>query len=108
MKASQSEINAMQEKVTEAQRRINELQQAKKAKDQRFVLSKEQQDELTKLRRDEADTNKRLKLLKKETRKKIVARENLHKWMDILAVPVAVSLSGIVMAMVKGRKTSAK
>jgi len=69
VKASQSEINQMQEKVNEAQRKINELQQAKKDKDQRFVLSPEQQAELTKLRKDEAETNKRLKLLKKRNQK---------------------------------------
>jgi len=108
VKASQSEINQMQEKVNEAQRKINDLQQAKKDKDQRFVLSPEQQAELVKLRKDEAETNKRLKQLKKETRKKIVARESFHKWMDILAIPLAVSLSGVMIAVVKGRKTSAK
>jgi gliding motility-associatede transport system auxiliary component len=108
VKASQSEINGMQEKVNEAQRKINELQQAKKDKDQRFVLSPEQQQELVNLRKSEADTNKRLKELKKETRKKIVARESFHKWMDILAIPLAVTLSGIGIAVVKGRKTSAK
>jgi ABC-type uncharacterized transport system involved in gliding motility auxiliary subunit len=108
IKASQSEINGMQEKVNEAQRRINELQQAKKDKDQRFVLSPEQQQELVNLRKSEADTNKRLKELKKETRKKIVARESFHKWMDILAIPLAVTLSGIGIAVVKGRRTSAK
>jgi ABC-type uncharacterized transport system involved in gliding motility auxiliary subunit len=108
VKASQGEINSMQEKVNEAQRKINELQQAKKDKDQRFVLSEEQQAELVKLRKDEADTNKRLKQLKKETRKKIVARQSFHKWMDILAVPLAVSISGIMISVVKGRRTSAK
>jgi ABC-type uncharacterized transport system involved in gliding motility auxiliary subunit len=104
----QSEIKRLEDSKGEAQRKINELQQQKKDKDQRLVLSKEQLDELTKLRKEEADTGKRLKQVQKDFRKEVVSLQTTLKWVNVLAVPVAVALSGILIAVVNRRKTSAK
>jgi len=104
----QSEIKRLEESGQEAQRKINELQQAKKDKDQRFVLSPEQQAELTKLRKQEAETRQHLKQVQKDLRKEVVSLQTRVKWMNILTVPLAVAVSGIVLAGVKSRKTSAK
>jgi len=104
----QSEIKRLEEGAQEAQRKINELQQAKKDKDQRFILSKEQQDELAKLRKQEGETRKHLKQVQKDLRKEVVSLQTRVKWINILAVPVAVAISGVVLAGVKSRKTSAK
>ena len=57
----QSEIKRLEDSAAEAQRKINELQAQKKDKDQRFILSPEQRAELEKLRKEEADTRKRLR-----------------------------------------------
>lgn len=104
----QSEIKQLEDNGQEAQRKINELQQAKKDKDQRFILSPEQQAELTKLRQQEADTRKHLKQVQKDLRKEVVSLQTRVKWINILAVPIAVAASGLVLAGVKSRKTSAK
>ena len=104
----QSEIKRLEDSGQEAQRKINELQQAKKDKDQRFVLSPEQQAELAKLRKQEAETRKHLKQVQKELRKEVVSLQTRVKWINILAVPLAVAISGVVLAGVKSRKTSAK
>ena len=104
----QSEIKQLEDKANEAQRRINELQQQRKDKDQRFILSPEQAAELTKLRRDEAETRKHLKQVQKDLRKEIVSLQQRVKWLNIWAVPLAVTASGIVVAIIKRRKTSAK
>ncbi len=104
----QSEIKKLEESKAEAQRRINELQQQKKDKDQRFILSPEQQAELAKLRQEEANTGKRLKQVQKDLRKEVVSLQTWLKWLNILAVPAAVTASGIVIAVVNRRKTSAK
>lgn len=104
----QSEIKGLEDKAAEAQRKINELQQQKKDKEQRFILSPEQTAELAKLRSDEAETRKRLKQVQKDFRKEIVSLQTTVKWMNILAVPAAVTASGIVIAVAKRRKTSAK
>lgn len=104
----QSEIKRLQDSASEAQRKINELQQQKTDKDQRFILSPEQTAELAKLRTDEAETRKHLKQVQKDLRKEVVSLQNTVKWVNIMAVPIAVMASGIVLAFVKRRKTSAK
>ena len=104
----QSEIKQLEDNASEAQRKINELQQQKKDKDQRFILSPEQQTELANLRKQEVETRKHLKQVQKDLRKEVVSLQNTVKWMNILAVPIAVMASGIVIAVVKRRKTSAK
>ncbi len=104
----QSEIKRLEDSAADAQRKINELQAQKKDKDQRFILSPEQRTELEKLRKEEADTRKRLKQVQKDLRKEVVSLQTRVKWINILAVPLAVAATGIVIAVVKRRKTSAK
>src|SRR5439155_9061246 len=104
----QSEIKKLEESAAEAQRKINELQSQKKDKDQRFILSPEQTAELAKLRKEEAESRKRLKKVQKDFRKEVVSLQSELKWMNILAMPAAVALSGVVIAVAKRRKTSAK
>ena len=104
----QSEIKRLEESASDAQRKINELQQQKKDKDQRFILSPEQTAELAKLRKEQAESRKRLKKVQKDFRKEVVSLQSTVKWMNILAVPAAVTLSGVVIAVAKRRKTSAK
>jgi ABC-type uncharacterized transport system involved in gliding motility auxiliary subunit len=107
-KKFQSEIKQYEEKAADAQRKINELQQQKKDKDQRFILSPEQTAELAKLRKEEAEARKRLKKVQKDLRKEVVSLQKSVKWTNILLVPAAVTLSGVVIAVAKRRKTSAK
>jgi gliding motility-associatede transport system auxiliary component len=104
----QNEIKRLEDTASDAQRKINELQQQKKDKDQRFILSPEQQAELVKLRTEEAETRKHLKKVQKDLRKEVVSLQTTVKWFNILAVPAAVTLSGVVIAVAKRRKTSAK
>ena len=104
----QSEIKRLEDSASEAQRKINELQQQKTDKDQRFILSPEQTAELAKLRTEEAESRKHLKQVQKDLRKEVVSLQNTVKWVNILAVPMAVMASGLVIAFVKRRKTSAK
>jgi ABC-type uncharacterized transport system involved in gliding motility auxiliary subunit len=104
----QSEIKRLEESAADAQKKINELQQQKKDKDQRFILSPEQSAELAKLRKEEVETRKHLKQVQKDLRKEVVSLQTRVKWMNILAVPFAVTASGIALAFVKRKKTSAK
>ena len=104
----QSEIKRLEDSAAEAQRKINEMQAQKKDKDQRFILSPEQRAELEKLRKEEAETRKRLKQVQKDLRKEVVSLQTRLKWINILAVPLAVTATGIVIAIVNRRKTSAK
>jgi len=104
----QSEIKKLEEATAEANRKINELQQQRKDKDQRFILSPEQQAELVKLRKEDAEARRRLKTVQKDFRKEVVSLQTRVKWLNILAVPAAVAASGLVIAFVNRKKTSAK
>lgn len=104
----QSEIKRLEESAADSQRKINEMQAQKKDKDQRFILSPEQRTELEKLRKEEASTRKNLKQVQKNLRKEVVSLQTRIKWINILAVPLAVTVTGIVIAIVNRRKTSAK
>jgi ABC-type uncharacterized transport system involved in gliding motility auxiliary subunit len=104
----QSEIKRLEDSAAEAQRKINEMQAQKKDKDQRFILSPEQRVELEKLRKEEAETRKHLKQVQKDLRKEVVSLQTRLKWINILAVPLAVTVTGILIAVVNRRKTSAK
>jgi ABC-type uncharacterized transport system involved in gliding motility auxiliary subunit len=104
----QSEIKRLEDSAAQAQQKINEMQAQKKDKDQRFILSPEQRVELEKLRKEEADTRKRLRQVQKDLKKEVVSLQTRLKWINILAVPLAVTATGIVIAIVNRRKTSAK
>jgi ABC-type uncharacterized transport system involved in gliding motility auxiliary subunit len=104
----QSEIKRLEDSATETQQKINDMQVQKKDKDQRFILSPEQRAELEKLRKQEADANKHLKQVKKDLAREVVSLKSRVKWITILSVPIAVMLVGILIAVVKSRKTSAK
>jgi ABC-type uncharacterized transport system involved in gliding motility auxiliary subunit len=104
----QSEIKRLEDSKADAERRINELQQQKKDKDQRFILSPEQAAELANLRTEEAKANKNLKKVRKDFHAEVASLQTEVTWLNILAVPLAVAASGIVIAFVNRRKTSAK
>ena len=103
----QAEIKKLEDSLADAQRRLNELQQNKE-KGQRFILSPEQQVEIEKFRKLEASTKTELKQVRKDFRRDIDALENRIKWFNIAAMPLIVSLSGIVIAIYKRKLTSAK
>jgi len=102
-----SQIKSMEESLAETQRRLNELQSSKD-KGQRFILSPEQQKEVENFRKKQADTNKKLKELRKNLNQEIDSLKNRLKWRNILVVPFLVALSGVVLAVVKRKRTSAK
>jgi len=104
----QAEIKRLEDSLADTQRKLNELQQQKTDKDQRFILSPEQRAALEKFRKDERDTKLRLKQVQKDLRKEVVSLETRLKWINILAMPLAVTVTGIVIAIVKRKKTSAK
>jgi ABC-type uncharacterized transport system involved in gliding motility auxiliary subunit len=104
----QGEIAALEQKVQQAQQRLNEMQAQKSDSSQRFILSPEQEQELLKLRREEAETRINLREVRKDLRREIVGLENTVKWVNVLAMPVLVSAFGIGLAVVKKRKTGAR
>ncbi len=104
----QSKLDALQASLQETQRKLTELQQQRSDKDQRFILSPEQRTEVENFRKQEAQTSKELKQVQKDLRKEVVSLETWVKWINILAMPLTVTATGIVIAVYKRRKTAAK
>lgn len=104
----QGEVDRLQKKAQETQQRLNQLQAQKTDGNQRFILSPEQEQELAKLRKEEAETQKNLRQVQKDLKKEIVRMENTIKWANVLTMPVLVSLFGIGLAVVKNRRTGAR
>jgi ABC-type uncharacterized transport system involved in gliding motility auxiliary subunit len=105
-KQYQAEAEKLQAKVKEAQNRINELQ-ANKSADQKFIISKEQQDELKKVREQEFEASKKLKEVRKDLRKDVDALGTRLKVLNIAAVPVLIALFGIVRGVRRRSMSSA-
>ncbi len=86
---------ALQEKLQEAQQRIRALQQQKSG-NERMLLSKEQQEEIVKFRKAQADTRRQLKNVRKELTGGIDALGMRLKCLNIALVPLLVAAFGIV------------
>lgn len=102
-----NKIKELETKLSETQQKLSELQRTKD-KDQRFILSPEQQQELAKFRQTEAQAKKELKTVRKNLRRDIDSLENWLKVVNIAGMPVAVVVCGVALAMNRRKKTAAK
>ena len=108
--AYRNKIKELESSVAETQRKLNELQQHREGegKAQRFILSPEQQAELAKLRKTDAEVKKQLKEVRRNLRADTDALGNRVKWLNILGMPLLVTLSGLGIAFLKRKSTAAK
>jgi hypothetical protein len=104
----QAKIDQLQQSLQSTEQKLSELQQQKQDKDQRYVLSPEQKAEIENFRKQQGEISKELKQTQKDLRKEVVSLETRLKWLNILAMPLAVTAVGIGIAMIKRKKTSAK
>jgi ABC-type uncharacterized transport system involved in gliding motility auxiliary subunit len=103
----QEEIAKLQKEVDETNQKLGELQ-GKKEAGQRFVMSKEQQEELERFKQKRAQANKNLKKVKRSLREDIDSMENRLKWLNIAGMPLVVTAAGIGLAIVRKQKTKAQ
>ncbi len=89
-----------QQELQKTQQRLSALQKEKKG-GERFVLSKEQQDEIVKLRKAQADTRKQLKNVRKELTAGIDSLGLRLKVTNIALVPVLVVLFGLLRGFIR-------
>jgi ABC-type uncharacterized transport system involved in gliding motility auxiliary subunit len=104
----QAKIKDLETSLTETQRKLQELQTSKQDAQQRYILSPEQQKAVEQYRETEASAKKDLKALQKQLRKDTDKLTFWTKVMNIAAMPVLVAITGIVLALVKRKKTAAK
>lgn len=104
----EAKIQELQQSLQDTQQRLSELQQQKKGADQRFILSPEQQTELDNFRKKQVEVSRELRQAQKDLRKEVVSLETKVEWWNILAMPFAVTLVGVGIAVIKRKKNSAK
>jgi ABC-type uncharacterized transport system involved in gliding motility auxiliary subunit len=103
----QTKIGDFEKQAQEAQAKIGEIQ-SKKEGNQRFILSPEAKKELASLQEKQAKASKDLRKVRKELRQEEESLENRLKWMNIAAMPLAVAFAGVVMAVIRKKKTVAR
>ena len=105
-----SKIQGLEAKLQETQTKLSELQTQRTdvSQGQRFVLSPEQQSELDKFRKQQVDTNKQLKTMRRSLRKDIDALETKLKWVNIAGMPFIITIGGILIATIKRKRTAAR
>ncbi len=94
---------AFQEELQKTQQRLSALQREKKG-GERFILSKEQQDEIVKLRKAQAETRKQLKNVRKELTADIDSLGLRLKIANIVLVPVLVVVFGLLRGFLRRRR----
>lgn len=105
--AFQDKISELETSLSEAQNRLSELQQTKD-NGQKFILSSEQQAELTNFRKKELEVKKELKLVRRNLRSEIDSLETRLKWINIALVPAFVTITGIGIALYRRKRVAAK
>ena len=100
IKKWQNKEAALQKELQETRQRLQQLQQAKNG-NERLILSKEQQDEIARFRKAQADTNRQLKNVRKELTADIDSLGLMLKVVNILLVPVLLVAFGLLRAFVR-------
>lgn len=102
-----AKIKQLDDSLQETQSRLNELQRTKD-KSQRSILSPEQQAEIAKFKKQEADAKRELRAVRKNLRRDIDSLETRVKWINIAGMPLVVAVGGVGLALLKRKKTAAK
>ncbi len=103
MKKWQTEEQRLEAALQETQQRLSELQQ-KKTGNERLILSKEQQAELTQFRKTQADTRKQLKDVRKNLNRDIEMLGLRLKLANIVLVPLLVIVFGVYRGLSRRKR----
>ncbi|HEY1789121.1 MAG TPA: Gldg family protein [Verrucomicrobiae bacterium] len=107
--SGQQKINELQQSLQDTEEKLNEIQQQKPDnKDQKLILSPQEQAEIDNFRKKQAEVSRELRQAQKDLRREVVSLETRLTWLNILAMPCAITAAGIATALIKRRKTSAK
>lgn len=100
-------IKELQDSRDKAVARLTELQQ-QKSQNQRFIMSPEQQAEIDNLKKTEAKISTDLRTVQKDLRRDVVSLQHNVEAVNIAAMPVAVIVAGVGLAVFKRKRNSAK
>jgi ABC-type uncharacterized transport system involved in gliding motility auxiliary subunit len=105
----QAKVKELETKREAAQNSISQLQATKQGSaQQQMMLSPQQQTELENYKKAEAETGKELRQVQKNLKKDTDSMEAWIKIINIGAMPALVALTGVVLSVVKRKRTAAK
>lgn len=95
---------ALLRKAEETNHKLRELEKLKDAS-QKFVMSKEQEDEIQKFRDEKMSINQELRLVRRHLRSDIESLGTKVKFINIFLMPLLVSIAGLGYALYKRNKS---
>jgi ABC-type uncharacterized transport system involved in gliding motility auxiliary subunit len=98
-----NKIVELENDLIKAQELLGKLQE-QKTKNQKFILSPEQKEEIKNYKQKEANAKKELKILRKELRQDIDSLQNRLKWLNIALMPSIVIIFGLGFAIYNKRR----
>lgn len=102
-----NKIQELEVSLRDTENKLADLQQ-NKDKGQKFILSPEQQKEITNFRKTEADVRRQLKEVRRNLRFEIDSLENRLKWFNVALMPALVAVAGITIGLIKRRYAAAR
>jgi len=102
-----AKIKELEKSEQELAQKINEMVQGKQP-GQQVILSDEAKKEWQEVQRKRAEVRETLRQERRNLRKDIDSLQTSLKWMNILVMPLAVAAVGVVLALIKRRKTAAR
>jgi ABC-type uncharacterized transport system involved in gliding motility auxiliary subunit len=102
-----SKIKELETSLSDTQKKVSDLQKGKQ-EGQQFILSPEQQQELSNFQKKETEVKSELKKVRKEVRAEIDSLETRIQWLNIAAMPAIVALSGLGLALWRRSQSRAR
>jgi ABC-type uncharacterized transport system involved in gliding motility auxiliary subunit len=102
-----SKIKELETSLSDTQKKVSELQKGKQV-GQQFILSPEQQQELSNFQKKETEVKTELKKVRKQVRAEIDSLETRIQWLNIAAMPAIVAVSGLGLALWRRRQSRAR
>jgi ABC-type uncharacterized transport system involved in gliding motility auxiliary subunit len=106
--AYQAKIESLDKRLQDLQSKLSDLQIKKEGNTARIILTPEQQQALKQINEQQAETRKELRRERRNLRLDVESLENRMKWLNIAAMPLLVTATGIGLAVARRKKTSAR
>ena len=106
--AYQAKIESLDKKLQDLQSKLNDFQIKKEGNTAKIILSPEQQQALKQVNEEQANTRKELRKERRNLRLEVESLENRLKWLNIAAMPLLVTATGIGLAVTRRKRTSAR
>jgi ABC-type uncharacterized transport system involved in gliding motility auxiliary subunit len=107
-KEQQAKVKELEDSEREIATKLRELLGQMGQGDQTVMVDKSLSDKIKKFKEDQVAAKRKLREVKKELRRDIVALENGLKLANILGMPAIVIVIGLLVGLIKRQKTAAK